>query len=401
MVKTILKDDFTCEEVKNFFDAPIEYRRYICSTRASNLPFKTLGEVKVVNEDEAVLKYTILEKKLCYNNGNCYIKHRILHSLTYYKKNKTIKVWMGFDGFKSPHLYSELFSYLKIDWINQITHNTLKVCMSKTLFTEVISNKITNPEMFYKRYMSVSLKISKSQKVSWNLIKKCFELKNNCSCINIHKIVNNVTNINLALKNEIDYYTHVNRNDIFTDDNKRFYHQIFIDTLNDAEILGIKINPIWGIKRLQEEHTKMTRLINKFVVSQKSEEPIYFEKEDLLKYPNKTVKLLKTEQDVFSEGLTMVHCVYTSYWKRIKNKEYFVFSAELPERCTIGVQQKYGKEDIFQLDQIYLKFDKNVSSETKNLFEYWINSKKMQEFFKINFKKLKADDKLEQNSIAS
>ena len=60
----------------------------------------------------------------------------------------------------------------------------------------------------------------------------------------------------------------------------------------------------------------------KMEIDDKEKTPVYNEC-PTFDYP---CHILNTEQEVFQEGLDMHHCIYTCYWKRIKNKEYLGLS---------------------------------------------------------------------------
>ena len=78
-----------------------------------------------------------------------------------------------------------------------------------------------------------------------------------------------------------------------------------------------------------------------------------------MKFP---FKLLNTEKDIFIEGSTMHHCLYTCYYDKIKNHNYIAFHLDFPEECTLGICT-YNEE--ICLNQIYKKYDQPVSNETR------------------------------------
>lgn len=380
MKKTIIKDTFTTDEFTDFQNQSEEIKRY--KYIVNNYGHE--GIIILINEDDDLLKYTYLNKKLFYVKKRFFTKSEIRTSFTLYKKNKTVKIWCGFDHIKSSPIFNEIFKYLNITWINEIHNAVISKCLNKTLFTNIITGKITNQKQFFQKYMSISLKIPKKEMVSWKLMKdalmKCCPYGNEYT---IKLVINNVTNINLGLKKLNELLDLREQGAVFVENDVPEYHT-YIDTLKDAEILGKKVNPNWSSKRMQYEHTLMTEQINKLLMTNKANNAIYMVNTDsLLYYPNNTVRLLDTELDVFQEGLTMHHCLYTSYWTSIKNKNYFAFSAEYPERCTIGVRHTIKGE--FIIDQIYKKYDANVTQETRDYFNNWIKSENMQKFLETNY----------------
>lgn len=371
MKKTIIKDTFSSDSFNGFLKQSEEIKRYNYVVNC----YRHDGYVIIANEDDDLLKYTYLYKRLCYVKKRFFTKSEIRASFSFYKKTKTVKIWCGFDLFKSSPIYTDIFKYLNITWINEIDKSVISKCLNKTIFSNIISGRITNQKQFFQKYMSISLKIPKKEMVSWKLVKNA--LSKFCPHGNeyiIPLVISNVTNINLGLKK----INELNKN------SNSIEYNLYIDTLKDAEILGNKINPNWSLKRMQYEHTLMTEKLNKFLIDSKSNNAIYMVNIDsLLKYPNDTVNLLYSESSVFQEGMTMHHCLYTSYWRLIKEKSYFAFSAEYPERCTIGVYRT-SKGD-FAIDQIYQKYDRMVSDTTYEYFANWIKSDYMQKFLSNNY----------------
>ena len=371
--KTVIKDTFS-EIYEKFNKLSDEIKRYILITKNYRGVIDRLnGEVIIFNENDEVLKCTWMTPKITYASTHCYVKRDIQSSITIDKKHKKIYYWFG-KNFILDSYYELIFNYLNIDWYKNIPQSVFYHCLTETMLKKIIFNEVTNPEKFYKAYMSISLKINKKSNISWKLIRDALNINYNGSWyknVSIQKIISCTTNPNLALKK------YINCND---DENIN----LFKDILVDAEILGVKINPNWSVKRMQAEHTKMTENINKILIASKSNNIIPYKEIENINYPNKSVNILKSDMDVYNEGTTMHHCLYTSYYSQIVNKEYFAFSAYYPERCTIGV--KYNPmSNKFILDQIYKKFDQPVMPETKEYFEDWINSDNMQLFFAKNY----------------
>lgn len=395
--KTILEDTFS-EKYHAFENLPLELKKYLYISgnyMVSSIIEKPSGHIKVINENEEVIKYTFFNCNVDYKSNNFFIKRDIISSITINKIKKEIYFWKGENNILNG-LFSEIFKYLNITWCDSIPYNILKLCMTKTMFKNIIFNKVTNPEKFYKAYMSISLKINKSKNVSWRLVKEYIEFRNrlewyNYTYIPINIIINNTTNINLTLKKLLSIYKNSDNNgNEYCEDNNlnRESNILFKDLLKDAQILGKKVNPIWSHKRMQAEHTNMTIKINEMFIKYKHDvnkiEDISYKGIENIAFPNNTVKLLKNELDVFTEAATMHHCLYNSYYKKIAHKDYFAFSANFPERCTIGVTYNTVNNK-FIIDQIYKNYDEPVTIETRKYFETWINSDDMQKFFINNY----------------
>lgn len=81
-------------------------------------------------------------------------------------------------------------------------------------------------------------------------------------------------------------------------------------------------------------------------------------------------KLLTSEREVFTEGMEMHHCVYTCYWNKIETRRYLAFSFNATERFTLGLKLT---EDGWTYDQAYLKYDEQISEESKTLIEQFLS----------------------------
>lgn len=141
------------------------------------------------------------------------------------------------------------------------------------------------------------------------------------------------------------------------DESQKYILQRQSDLIYQAYLLGVKLNPRWSEKRFSEEHQKLTHILMQHKLEKMGNSPVWDLPEDLSKYPS--VKLLNTERDVFEEGLYMHHCVYTNYWRLIKEKKYLAFSIKLPsgERATLGL---YKLKDSWNYNQCYKKYDRDL-----------------------------------------
>lgn len=146
------------------------------------------------------------------------------------------------------------------------------------------------------------------------------------------------------------------------------YNPIYRDLLDCAVKLNEIVDFTWSKRRIREEHQRQINTLNKRIIDAKEQVPVFnIECEE----PN--IRLLNTEKDVFIEGTSMHHCLYTNYWSRIKNKEYIAFHMTAPEDCTFSF--KKSKNDIV-FDQAFLAYDRPVSPETKQIILDFLNKTK-------------------------
>ena len=161
--------------------------------------------------------------------------------------------------------------------------------------------------------------------------------------------------------------------------NFKFGSQSNRNTYRDLLDCAVKLNEIvdftWSAKRINVEHLRQIRLLKQQEISEKSNKPIY---EHTI--GNDTIKQLNTEIDVYMEGMAMNHCLYSCYYDRIASKKYIAFHMTTPEDCTFSIRKTSSG---FEFDQIYLKYDMPVQSETKAIAEQFIkdNSENISKMF--------------------
>ena len=151
------------------------------------------------------------------------------------------------------------------------------------------------------------------------------------------------------------------------------------DMFDQAYALEEHINLMWSNSRMNEEHTKWSRRLMRLQVHSKSEEPVW---PDSIceSFRQHGLELLNTEQRVFEEGYMMQHCVYTNYWPRIKRKDYIVFNMELEDGpVTIGMNRR---NDTYEFNQAYHKFDRALSSYEKYRVIDTINQLQVEQLLK-------------------
>ena len=87
------------------------------------------------------------------------------------------------------------------------------------------------------------------------------------------------------------------------------------------------------------------------------------------KYPG--FKLLTTKKEIYLEGKTMSHCVYTNYWASVQAGNYLVYQVELfGERATLGVNLYDGN---ITFNQCYKEYNRAVSPNLKNYVDVFIS----------------------------
>lgn len=384
---------------------------------------------KFIHDDDKIsvcqFSYTPMFNKVIFFKNEC------KNGLTFDKKTKKIRFWYGGNMTESSGLIHAMLRELKHEWFFSM-HYFFQNGLTKTLLENILSQKITNPEDYIKKWMKISLKYS----FHYKLIKKYFEteefyfrknedikLPKGVTLENENEYIEKHPEVKDSIKKEALPTWAKASNERFTFftlyygfKKEAFLRYIkdytiepnfsmqkilsgelskeYIDTLNDifdqCKLLGEKINLHWSYNRLQEEHLKFSRKIASIRFVDADLEPIiYFGMPTNPKCIN--YEIISDEKMAFEEGVEMHNCVYTNYWNKIKNKTYFIFKITYPERCTLGVRKKYTsynetKSNLrFEIDQVYISRNRNVKPETKQMLSEWVNTREMQNFFVMNY----------------
>ena len=151
------------------------------------------------------------------------------------------------------------------------------------------------------------------------------------------------------------------------------------DAVDLALQLNKKVNFSWSRNKFQEINIQWSRELMREDIEKRNPKDIYKNKELI-----KGAKLLSSERDVFEEGMTMHHCVYTNYWGLIESGKYIALhlnSTTNPLGITLGVQvmYDYNNQDniILRLvfDQAFYAYDKTLSTEDYQMCEdYFIDN---------------------------
>jgi hypothetical protein len=142
-------------------------------------------------------------------------------------------------------------------------------------------------------------------------------------------------------------------------------------------MLNKKVNLKWSEARIKEVHAEWTRELMGMAI--KTINPVEYN------YPEietpEGITLIKSNLELFEEGTTMKHCVYTNYERSVRSKEYYVFRYNREGvRATAGV--RITGPDSIVLDQMYSIGNTVVDEEHKDYFTSWLYSNKSSELFK-------------------
>ena len=312
-------------------------------------------------ETEKNVILSVKEKSIAFSGEHFFISSGEVSVFNYNKMEKRVKC----NTFNKPEVLRALIEFPQFDWLKVARDQKY---VSDTMFCnsivrDILLGKLTNAEGIVKKYLA----LNKIKGVQW----KSFAIY---SCLYrqfpIVWMDRHTTNINAAMevmiKGDTDFEGHK------PTEEEREKSRLFRDMLFEAMALDVIINPKWSLSRMKEEHQKMTDELMKKDLEGKKQVNIYGDSPKF-DYP---CKLLSTEREVFMEGSEMHHCLYTCYWHDIKEHKYLAFAFDASERFTLGLKPIDGE---WGYDQAYLKYNKQISKESKALIERFLGDSKVKE----------------------
>jgi len=311
-------------------------------------------------ETETHVYWSYTEMKPRFENGRLFYSRNNKYGATFEKKTKKFKIWFGVPIYSMPPIVTEnILNHFQIDWYKNMSP-AMQSLINASMLGRMIKGKITNPRDYVKSYLKTSP--YRKQDVSIELFYRTFSTGNINSPKFFRKILEYSTNINHALEliGKVNYPPHY-----------------IVDLYDQAATLDRRVNPKWSQKRMNEVHTEWTREIMGMEI--KSIKPHDYEYSPI-SLPT-GISLILNNYELFEEGTTMKHCVYTNYENRIRRKDYFAFRYDREGiRATVGVRRNHATET-FVLDQMYGIGNSSISEEHKEIVKQWLEQEYVQKWF--------------------
>jgi hypothetical protein len=311
-------------------------------------------------ETDTHVYWSLTEAKPRFENNRLFYSRNNRYGATYDKAKNDFKLWFGKPAYEIPGtLMSDIIAFFKLEWYVSMS-SSLQSLLNATMLKNMVKGKITNPRDYVRAYLKTSP--YKKMDVSVELFYKVFNNGNINSPKSFRKILEYSTNVNHVLEflGETSYPQH-SINDLY----------------DQAAILNRKVNPKWSDARKKEVHSQWTRDIMEMEI--KSIEP-YDYNYSPIDLP-KGLEIIADNYELFEEGTTMKHCVYTNYESRIKNKKYFTFRyIKDGVRATVGVDRSYSDEATFS--QMYGIGNSSIDPEHMEPIKEFIKTKYFQDWIK-------------------
>jgi hypothetical protein len=296
---------------------------------------RAFSEASITKKDGCIYYAANTFKVVKSTKSSYYVRRTTKDGFTINEKGK-VSVWFNKSIFQVPHIM-QLFKHLNFNWFSE----KLYPFVTKTIFEKMVAGKITNNTDIAKAYIK-AMRINCSPALFLQLFENTSISKQEfLRQASVAKDVNHL----------IEYLLSPN------DTRSRL---VIEDMIKEAQMLERKIDYKWSSKRLTEEHKAWTEQIMQVEIDSLDNESIPgVERFD--RYTPDEFKLLKTQKDVFYEGKTMKHCVYTAYWTSIKNNTYIAYHVTNgDEEATLGVNV-YSDKVVY--NQCYSRYNGSISSK--------------------------------------
>lgn len=383
MEKSYIINQTQYDEFKKLYDEitklPEETQRLIYYSNAFDDKYQVFGHFVIhgiKESDDKITVYEQVRERFC--GKKIFYKTTSFSCFCFYRKSKKIK-FFGTDIKKSSFLIEEYFNFCKYDWFNNMSR-CLKELITKTVLEHIIAGKITSEEQYIKK----TNKVSFNGVFYWRSIKNFIKWYNETQSFYGYGLISLLRQIAKTVDNPNAFIERIIKGEV-----DKNYLNIFRDLYSQCIIFDKKICWKWSLNRLNDFHLKLT--LQQAELKGELREDNKIEYIGNLPMPTEAkCSLISDEKAAYIEGEEQSNCVYTTYWKRIKEKSYFVLSCRYPERASVGITVSKSSPnaeyfDTAYLSQIYTRFNKNVRPETKEIFKKWLNNPDVQSFFINNF----------------
>lgn len=317
---------------------------------------RTFTEANICKKDGCIY-YSCTDMSFKKSKNSYYVQRKNRNGFTVDKKGK-INVWFGKNIYEIPHI-DKVFQYFNFNWI---TNSRIYPYITKGILEKMIAGKITNTTEIIKEYFK-KMHINASPSLFIKFLDKCDSSK-----VEILRIAGVAKDLNHYFEDRISSTTADFNNPYPHDYYSR--NQLLNDMVQEALILGKKIDYTWSLNRLKEVHKEWTEQIMKIEIESLDDVSVqgieYFDK-----FTPEGFKLLKTQKEVFAEGSLMKHCVYTAYWTSISYGTYIAYHVNYQgEEATLGINIY---DDLVQFNQCYSRYNQTPSDNLQCMVRNFVD----------------------------
>jgi hypothetical protein len=321
------------QEFKDFMSMPDGLAKNV--SYYNNMYSRAFTEASITKKDGCIYYAANTFKIVKSTKSSYYIKRITKDGFTIDEKGKA-SFWFNKSIFQMPHI-NEIFKYFNFNWLDV----KLYPFITKGIFEKMVAGKITNSTDVCKAYIK-AMRINCSPALFLQLFQS--------NSISKQDFLRRA-----AVAKDINHFIEYL---LLPNDTRSVL--VYEDMIKEAQILEKKIDYKWSSKRLTEEHKAWTEQIMQVEIDS-LDDVIIPGVERFDRYTPDGFKLLKTQKEVFYEGKTMKHCVYTAYWSSIKNSSYIAYHIQLgEEEATLGVNVY---DDKVMYNQCYSRYNGPISSK--------------------------------------
>lgn len=356
-IKTIITGQNFIEQMEEYKAMSSEVQRYMFY-KGEIFAFMTTSR----KETDTHVYWCTSNRQPRFENNRLFYLNTNKAGVSFDKEKKTIKIWFGNSiQILEGSILPDILEFFKLNWFSAMSYS-LRTLLNKTMLQNMIKGKITNPRDYIKAYLKTSP--YKNLDISPEIFYKSFNTSDAGSPKGFRKYILYATNPNEGLEYVAAQKT-------------TMYNSQLEDLFSQAEMLNKKVNLKWSEARMKEVHAEWTRELMGMAI--KTINPVNYN------YPEidtpEGITLIKSNLELFEEGTTMKHCVYTNYERSVRDKDYYVFKYDREGvRATVGV--RVTGPDSIVLDQMYSIGNTAVDTEHKDYFISWLYSNKSQELFR-------------------
>jgi hypothetical protein len=328
------------QEVKDFLAMPDGIKKNIVYNR--NFSGNNTSKANILIKDDGTIHYSHNTYKI--SKGVKYFLKPIGKSGFTVEPNGRMRVWFNAKLQNIPFI-DEVLKHLKREWVQSCYLQYI----TPSLLGKIIVGKITNPHDLCKAI----LKMYRTQG-SPALLNRCITASTFFSKSTLLLGIKTAKNLDHFLE--------------YMQDNN--IHHSHDDLCQQAIILERKVDFKWSHKRMTEEHKMWTREIMNVESDSMSTDKL--EWLDILRqFTPEEFTLIDNEKQMYLEGKTMGHCVFTNYWSSVKYQMYVVYNiAHSGSTYTLGL--RYDRVSL-TFDQLYGQYNKQAPEALHHYVKQWIN----------------------------
>ncbi len=296
-----------------------------------------------------------------------YLKRKTVAGCTYDKATKKFKWWYGKHAVMvMSNIVKDMCNYFKTEWFSNAPQGLIASTTNGTL-SKVLLGKVTNPRDLIKAIIKVNPTM-RGMNISTELLWKYCNNRLGSRLQALSDLLSVAKDPNHAIEYMLD---------------KDYLDHHLSDLVRQAQMLNRKIDFKWSKSRIAEVHIEWTKEIMDI-------EQEYIEQKEynyINELPaNGSLELITNSKDLYIEGRTMSHCVFTNYADAVENKTYFVFKfTDRDIRATVGIGKHWERNE-FIVNQMYGKFNGTIDRCHHDYVNEWLARPDVQQWFKDNYK---------------